>query len=179
MIGAKALLQRLGTRGISEITLVTGQSAYSNEGLTPTVLDAVVLTTDDILQILFAAGGSRHVDTLGAKASNWTARIDGVGLIAVTATMHGESVQARFTLRASTSREPSPTPLPTPPTPLAAAGPPRSPPITVNPPQPPVRPKAITVNPPQAVGQPLHQRAYPRLDHTSTDAVLEFERRSQ
>ncbi len=110
MIGAKALLQRLGTRGITEITMVTGQSAYGNEGDTPTVLDTVVLTTDDILQILFAAGGSRHVDTLRAKASHWTARIEGVGLIDVTATMHGAFVQAKFTLRAY--RDATPTPLP-------------------------------------------------------------------
>ena len=149
MIGAKALLQRLGTRGISAITLVTGQPAYCNEGDTPTVLDALVLTTEDILQILFEAGGSRHVDTLGPKASNWTARIDGVGLIAVTATMHGASVQARFALRAS--REASPTP----PTPLGVTVPARSPPITVLPPVSPARPTPLTSGRPVPPARPM------------------------
>src|SRR5512132_1929460 len=150
VIGAKALLQRLGTNGISEITMVTGQSPYGNEGALPTVLDTVVLTTDDILQILFAAGGSRHVDTLGAKASNWTARIDGVGLIAVTATMHGELVQARFTLRAT--REMTP--------PLGLTAQARSTPITALPPQPP-RPKPAAALPPQPPARPAPAAALP------------------
>jgi twitching motility protein PilT len=149
VIGAKALLQRLGTRGISEITMVTGQSAYGNEGDTPTVLDTVVLTTDDILQILFAAGGSRHVDTLGAKASHWTARIEGVGLIDVTATMHGAFVQARFTLR--TYRDATPTPLPQAPMSPGSIAPARA---SATPPLPPVRSKPVTVIPPQPPSRP-------------------------
>ena len=109
MSGAKALLQRLGTRGITEITLVSGQAAYGNGSEAPRAIDATIHATDDILQILFEAGGSRHVDTLGTRPSHWTTRIDGVGGVDVTATMHGEFVQARFALR-PVKDMPTPTP---------------------------------------------------------------------
>jgi twitching motility protein PilT len=160
--GAKALLQPLGTRGITEITLVSGQSAYCNGSDAPRPLDAAVHATDDILQILFEAGGSRHVDTLGARPSHWTARIEGVGVIDVTATMHGEFVQARFALRPA--KEPTPLPgngmkplgaagMPSRPTPLAfvAPQPPSRPaPIALVAPQPPSRPAPIAVAKPAA-----------------------------
>jgi twitching motility protein PilT len=153
MSGAKALLQRLGTRGITEITLVSDQSAYCNGGETPRAIDAAIHTTDDILQILFEAGGSRHVDTLGARPSHWTARIDGVGSIDVTATMHGEFVQARFALRPAKDW---PTPSPgAGAKPLGAAGMPLRPtPIAFVAPQPPSRPTPIATAAPQPSPRP-------------------------
>ena len=153
MSGAKALLQHLGTRGITEITLVSEQSAYGNGGETPRAIDAAVRSTDDILQILFEAGGSRHVDTLGARPSHWSARIEGVGSIDVTATMHGALVQARFALRPG--KEP---PTPTPENgakPLGAAGMPLRPtPIAVLPPRPPSRSTPIPFGAPQPPARP-------------------------
>jgi twitching motility protein PilT len=169
MSGAKALLQPLGTRGITEITLVSGQVAYCNGGDVPRALDAVVHATDDILQILFEAGGSRHVDTLGARPSHWTTRIDGVGGVDVTATMHGEFVQARFALR-PVKDSPTPMPgsgalgpagMPLRPTPIAFVAPmppsrpapipfaaPRPPPITAVKPAPPPAAPLRTAKPP-------------------------------
>ena len=152
MSGAKALLQPLGTRGITEITLVSGQLAYGNGAEAPRAIDATIHGTDDILQILFEAGGSRHVDTLGVRPSNWSTRIEGIGAIDVTATMHGELVQARFALRPAKDM-PTPTPgngpkplgsarMPTRPTPIAFVAPqppPRPPPIAFVAPQPPAR----------------------------------------
>ena len=148
MSGTKALLQRLGTRGITEITLVSGQVAYANGAESPRAIDATLHATDDILQILFEAGGSRHVDTLGTRPSHWTTRIDGVGGIEVTATMHGEFVQARFALRPAKD-------MPTPshgngPKPLGSAGMPSRPtPIAFVAPQPPPRLTPIAFAAPQ------------------------------
>ena len=153
MSGAKALLQRLGTRGITEITLVSEQSAYCNGGETPRAIDAALHTTDDILQILFEAGGSRHVDTLGARPSHWTTRVEGVGSIDVTATMHGEFVQARFALRPAKNQ---PTPSPgAGAKPLGAAGMPLRPtPIAFVAPQPPARPTPIAFVAPHPPARP-------------------------
>ncbi len=152
MSGAKALLQPLGTRGITEISLASGQAALCNGSDAPRALDAAVHATDDILQILFEAGGSRHVDTLGARPSHWTARIEGVGVIDVTATMHGEFVQARFALRPAKD----PTPLPgNGLKPLGAAGMRSRPtPIAFVAPQPPSRPTPIAFVAPQPPSRP-------------------------
>jgi twitching motility protein PilT len=117
MSAAKSLLQRIGTRGITEIALVSGQVARGGAGEAPIALDAVVHTADDVLQILFEAGGSRHVDNLGEKPSHWTTRLEGVGLLDVTATMHGDLIQARFTLRHAKGPSLTPTPAPAPPRP--------------------------------------------------------------
>ena len=117
MSSAKALLQRIGTRGITEISLVSGQVAHGLAGAAPMAIDAIVHDADDVLQILFEAGGSRHVDNLGAKPSHWTTRLEGVGLLDVTATMRGDLIQARFTLRQAkeTSLTPTPGSAPSPP----------------------------------------------------------------
>ena len=129
---AKALLQRIGTRGITEIALVTGQTA----------IDGVVYTADDVLQILFEAGGSRHVDNLGVKPLHWTTRLEGVGLLDVTATMRGALVQARFTLRQA--KETSLTPMPMP-----AQAPPPPPPRDAPPPREALAPREAPTQPRQ------------------------------
>ncbi len=55
-------------------------------------------STDAVLEMLVSAGGSRYVDSLGAKASQWSMRVDGLGLVGVTALMRNDVVQARFVL---------------------------------------------------------------------------------
>jgi twitching motility protein PilT len=73
-------------------------------------IDTTARSTEAILEMLVAVGGSRYVEDLEAKPAQWTTRVDGVGSVGVTALMRGGRVQARFTL----SRPPS--------TPAAAEG---------------------------------------------------------
>ena len=59
-------------------------------------VDEVAPTSDQILQMLVAVGGSRYVDALGPKPVQWTTRLEGVGAIAIAAVMREDKVQARF-----------------------------------------------------------------------------------
>src|ERR1700729_2843571 len=61
-------------------------------------IDDVAPNTDSILEMLVSVGGSRYVDALGPKASQWSMRIEGLGTVGVTALMKNDIVQARFIL---------------------------------------------------------------------------------
>jgi twitching motility protein PilT len=83
----------------------------------------VAPSTDAILEMLVAVGGSRYVEELEAKPAAWTTRVDGLGSVGVQAVMRDGRVQARLTVvrRAApaqvsspqpSDREASPDPLP-------------------------------------------------------------------
>ncbi len=112
MIPLKTLYQHLARPDVTEVAMVSGRHPFARVGGSLEVLDADVLTSDDILQLLFNAGGSRYVDSLGPKPTQWATRADGVGAVLVAALMKGETVQARFTLRnrESGSADAGPTP---------------------------------------------------------------------
>jgi twitching motility protein PilT len=59
-------------------------------------IDDVAPDTDTLLQMLVSAGGSRYVDSLGNKPVQWSLRIEGVGMIGVSALLRDDIVQARF-----------------------------------------------------------------------------------
>src|SRR5829696_8242073 len=99
MIAVKALLVHLTRPEVTEIVLVSESHPCARIDGEDEPVEPTVLSTDDILQVLFNAGGSRHVDYLGPKPSQWTTRVEGVGPIAISAVMLGEVVQARFCLR--------------------------------------------------------------------------------
>lgn len=57
------------------------------------------LPDDALLQLLFQAGGSRHVESLGPKATSWTVRIDKVGQVRISAVKRSdETHSAELTL---------------------------------------------------------------------------------
>jgi twitching motility protein PilT len=99
MIPLKTIYQHLARPEVTEVAMVSGRHPFARVGASLEVLDTDVVSSDDILQLLFNAGGSRYVDSLGPKAMQWATRADGVGAVLVAALMKGDTVQARFTLR--------------------------------------------------------------------------------
>ena len=73
-------------------------------------IDDTAPSTDAILEMLVSAGGSRYVDRLGARPSQWTTRVDGLGMIGVTALLRDGVVQARFSLMKREERAVAPPP---------------------------------------------------------------------
>jgi twitching motility protein PilT len=99
MIPLKTLFQHLARPEVTEVAMVSGRHPFARVSGSLEVLDADVLTSDDILQLLFNAGGSRYVDSLGPKAVQWATRAEGLGAVLVAALQKGDAVQARFTLK--------------------------------------------------------------------------------
>jgi twitching motility protein PilT len=61
-------------------------------------IDDVPRSTDAILEMLVAAGGSRHIEDLEAKPAQWTMRLEGIGSLSVQAVMRSGRAQARITV---------------------------------------------------------------------------------
>ena len=99
MIALKSLLSPLTRPDVAEVVLRGGKRPVARVGSANEEIDGHALTGDDLLQILFSAGGSRHVETLGDKPAQWRTRVEGVGAVVVSAAMHGDVIEARFALR--------------------------------------------------------------------------------
>jgi twitching motility protein PilT len=99
MIALKPLLAHLTRGGVTEVVLQSGRPAGARVDGALEEIDDEPMSGDDILSLLFSAGGSRYVDSLGPKPTQWRTRVEGVGAITVSATARGEMVQAHFTLR--------------------------------------------------------------------------------
>ncbi|MBI2388742.1 MAG: PilT/PilU family type 4a pilus ATPase [Deltaproteobacteria bacterium] len=69
---------------------------------------------DEVLAILVAFGGDRHVDRLGEAPIQWQFRSRGLGVVVASVTRRGDDVRARFTVReresapAQPRKEPAP-----------------------------------------------------------------------
>jgi twitching motility protein PilT len=61
-------------------------------------IDDIAPNADTVLEMLVSVGGSRYVDSLSPKPSQWSWRVDGVGTVGVTALIKNNIVQARFVL---------------------------------------------------------------------------------
>ncbi len=61
-------------------------------------VDGGAPNTDQVLEMLVGAGGSRYVDSLNESPTRWSFRLDGVGVISISAVLRSGVVQARFTL---------------------------------------------------------------------------------
>jgi twitching motility protein PilT len=107
MSALKSWLFHLARPEVTELALVSQRNPCARVEGEYEAIDSAVLSTDEILQILFNTGGSRHVDALGPKPTHWTARVEGVGPIAVAAVMLGEMVHARFSLRQRDTQAPA------------------------------------------------------------------------
>ena len=92
------MLRNLGRPEVSEFAIATGRLPCVKVGGTYQPVDDVAPSSDVILQMLVGAGGSRYVDTLGEKPTQWSTRVDGVGTVLVGAVQRGDKVQARFLL---------------------------------------------------------------------------------
>jgi twitching motility protein PilT len=92
------MLKSLARPDVLEFGLVSNRLPSVNVGGKFEPVDNKAPNTDAILQMLVAMGGSRYVESLSAKPTQWTARLDGVGVVAIAAIMRDDVVQARFTL---------------------------------------------------------------------------------
>ena len=92
------MLRNLGRPEVLEFGLVSNRLPSVNVGGKFEPVDNKAPTTDMVLQMLVQMGGSRYVESLSAKPTQWTTRLDGVGVIAIAAIMRDDIVQARFTV---------------------------------------------------------------------------------
>lgn len=92
------MLRNLGRTEVLEFGLVSNRLPSVNVGGKFEPVDNKAPTTDMVLQMLVQMGGSRYVESLSAKPTQWTTRLDGVGVIAIAAIMRDDIVQARFTV---------------------------------------------------------------------------------
>jgi twitching motility protein PilT len=92
-------------------------------------VDKTARSTDEILEMLVASGGSRYVDEMATRPCAWTMRLEGVGSVGVQAVMRDGRVQARFVLvrRASIAAHPAPKQPSRPPTRKSIPAQPRQP----------------------------------------------------
>ncbi|MDB4941371.1 MAG: Twitching motility protein PilT, partial [Labilithrix sp.] len=133
------LLRNLGRPEVLEFGLVTNRLPSVNIGGKFEPVDDEAPTTDRLLGMLVAMGGSRYVEQLSERPVQWTTRLDGVGVIAVAAIMRKDVVQARFTVarRDPSGRSMNPGPPgpslapPAAPAPRAAPSPRPSPPTGI------------------------------------------------
>jgi twitching motility protein PilT len=99
MIAVKTLLAPLGRPEVTEVVLRTGKPPTARAGSGTEEVDGRALSGDDVVQLLFSAGGSRYVESLGSKPTQWRTRVEGVGPVTVSATMSHDVIEARFALQ--------------------------------------------------------------------------------
>lgn len=118
------MLRELARSDVAEFAIASGRLPCVKVAGAYKPVDDTAPSTDAILQMLVAVGGSRYVDSLGAKPTTWTTRIDGVGSLTVAAILRDDKVQARFVVsrRDDAAQPPPPAPIAAPRTPSQAAG---------------------------------------------------------
>jgi twitching motility protein PilT len=92
------MLRNLARGDVTEFAVVSDRLPCIKVNGAFQPVDDVAPSTDAILEMLVSTGGSRYVDALGPRPSSWTARVPGLGMIAVSALLRDQIVQARFLL---------------------------------------------------------------------------------
>jgi twitching motility protein PilT len=139
LLSMKTLLQmlrELSRADVSEFAVVSDRLPCLKVGTSYEPIDDAPRSTEEILEMLVVAGGSRYVDDLEAKPAQWTTRVDGVGSVAITAAIRAGRAQARFTL----VRRPS--------VPAIADEPPPRPALDRSVPKPPAEPEPLALRDP-------------------------------
>jgi twitching motility protein PilT len=106
------MLRELGRYEVQEFAVVSDRLPCLKVDGRYDPIDDRLLSTDDILSMLVAIGGSRYVDDLELRPAHWSIRVDGVGTVDVHAIMRAGRLQARFTVatRSSSGRLPAAAP---------------------------------------------------------------------
>lgn len=99
MIALRSLLSHLTRAEVGEIVLESGRPPSARVEGALDRIDAHVISADELVQLLFGAGGSRYIESLGPKPTQWRTRVEGVGVVVVSATQRGEVIEARFVTR--------------------------------------------------------------------------------
>jgi twitching motility protein PilT len=98
------MLRHLNREDVAEFGLVSGRLPCVKVGEVFQPVDEEAPSLDGAMQMLIQLGGSRYVDSLGARPTSWTARVDGVGAVSVTAVLRDGTVQVRIKV---TRRDPN------------------------------------------------------------------------
>jgi twitching motility protein PilT len=102
------MLRELSRKDVAEFAVVTDRLPCVKVGGSYQPIDDAPRSTEAILEMLVATGGSRYVEDLETKPAQWKTRVDGIGTISVTAGIRAGRAQARFTLARRSSRPPRP-----------------------------------------------------------------------
>ncbi|WP_437989641.1 type IV pilus twitching motility protein PilT [Sorangium sp. So ce145] len=97
MNALRSWLSQLNRPEVTEFAVATGRMPSVKVSGAFQAVDPGALSTEDILMLLSALGGGRHIEALGAKPSQWHIRIEGIGAISVVAARQGDLVHARMT----------------------------------------------------------------------------------
>ncbi len=114
MKSIESLLRNLAREEVTEVAVVSGRLPCARVGGSLDPIDDEPPSADRILEMLVTVGGSRYVDDLGPTPRQWSSRVDGLGVVGVSATMPRDGeVHARFALmrrdaRSSPRRETEP-----------------------------------------------------------------------
>jgi twitching motility protein PilT len=92
------LLRNLRRPEVLEFALASDRLPCVKVGASFQPVDGGAPSTDQVLEMLVGAGGSRYVDSLNEAPTRWSFRLDGVGVISISAVLRSGVVQARFTL---------------------------------------------------------------------------------
>ncbi len=92
------LLRNLRRPEVLEFALASERLPCVKVGASFQPVDGGAPNTDQVLEMLVGAGGSRYVDSLNESPTRWSFRLEGVGVIAISAVLRAGVVQARFTL---------------------------------------------------------------------------------
>jgi twitching motility protein PilT len=92
------MLRELARPEVSEFAVASDRLPCVKVGDKYEPVDDVAPTTDAILAMLVAVGGSRHVEDLETKPAAWATRIEGLGTVNVQAALRTGRAQARIVL---------------------------------------------------------------------------------
>jgi len=92
------MLRELSRADVAEFAIASDRLPCVKVGGNYEPVDDTPRSTAEIVEMLVAAGGGGYVDDLLAGPAQWTTRVEGVGLIGITALMRSGRVQARFAL---------------------------------------------------------------------------------
>ncbi len=143
MMAITTFLAHLMRPDVTELCLTAGQKPAARRGGELQEIDAEPVSADDLLRMLFSAGGSRYVESLGPKPALWRTRIEGVGAVNVSAAMNGDVLEAHFALRDAAAAGAAPAPAQSPASPLPKPRAPSIPPPKKGAARASVRPKSV------------------------------------
>ena len=92
------MLQELARPEVTEFAVVSDRLPCIKVGGQYEPIDDRARSSEAILEMLVASGGSRYVDDMTTQPVAWTTRIDGIGSVGIQAVMRDGRVQARFTV---------------------------------------------------------------------------------
>src|SRR5579872_6650378 len=92
------LLRELARPEVGEFAVASDRLPCVKVGDKYDPVDDTARSTDEILDMLASVGGMRHIEDLEARPAQWSARVEGVGVVSIQAVMRTGRIQARFIL---------------------------------------------------------------------------------